>query len=294
MPSEHPQVSWQSLSDEELLRRTRSGHLDEVMQQQAETELKARGLPLPDRSDEHEAGGEYFGDLLIVARRLEFTEAKILAGFLESRGIPVVTGDAEFARTNPFLADATGGACLRVPASFATQAEELIEAFRRDEHALPETFTDDLPHSKTQAPALEEDGLKIFRIYRKPGRQGCIVVKEGFSWWALFFGPLWFLANGMWLNFALVLALQIGGQLYFSGFSASGNESPWQALLSPLAYAAVWILIGKFANELLGASLEQRGYLLQARVRARNTADARGMSQNPPANAAPLVSGSTR
>lgn len=281
MVAKSPQEFWHGLADEELMRRSHSGHLDEAMQLLAEEELRARGLPIPEPgipSDET-SDRDNPGDLLIVSRQLEVTEAQILAAFLNSKGIAAHVGDAEFIRTNPFLANAAGGASLRVPSTLAEQARTLINEYSRGEHAAPEEIT-----GEATLPGLQVDeySLKTYRIYGKPGRPTSVVVTEGFSWWALFLGPLWFLANAMWLNFALVMSLYFGGHFYFSAQLARGEASPalWMALL---AYASAWILIGQFANRLLADNLEKRGYQLQGRVRARNPAFARGLAERQPA-----------
>ncbi len=40
--------------------------------------------------------------------------------------------------------------------------------------------------------------MKIFKVYRHP-TQGFVAIKEGFSWPAFFFGPVWMLVNKLWL-----------------------------------------------------------------------------------------------
>lgn len=277
MISTSAQEFWHDLTDEELLRRSRSGYLDEAMQLLAEEELRARGLPMPESGIPQHAtsGQDKPDDLVIVSRQLEVTEAQILAGFLKSKDIPAHVGDAEFIRANPYFAYAAGGACLRVPTSFADQARTLINEYSLGQHAAPDAIT-----GEATLPGLQVDdrSLKTYRIYRKPGRPASVVVGEGFSWWALFLGPLWFLANAMWLNFALVTSLYFGGHFYFSARLAHDGASPalWMAFL---AYASAWILIGQFANRLLADNLEKRGYQLQGRVQARNPAFARGLAE---------------
>ena len=37
------------------------------------------------------------------------------------------------------------------------------------------------------------------RASRERPRSACAFVRDGFSWWRVFFGPLWLLAHGLWL-----------------------------------------------------------------------------------------------
>ena len=70
--------------------------------------------------------------------------------------------------------------------------------------------------------------MKTFRIYSRVDRPIPMVVKVGISWPAFIIGPLWFLLNRMWLNFAIVTALLLGGNLYFEYHKAS---TPTESLL---------------------------------------------------------------
>ncbi len=39
--------------------------------------------------------------------------------------------------------------------------------------------------------------MKTFKLYKHP-TQDIVVIKEGFSWSAFFFGPIWMLLNELW------------------------------------------------------------------------------------------------
>ena len=117
--------------------------------------------------------------------------------------------------------------------------------------------------------------MKTFRVYSHPNKSGSVVVKVGFSWPAFILGPLWFLLNRMWLNFAIVTALAVGGNLYFSHFEPS---TPGERLFffgMYLLFLIAWFLIGKLANFLLCSDLQDQGYVLQATVQAKNVTGAR-------------------
>ena len=126
-----------SLSDDELTRRAASGELTDAALALAAAELTARGLDVPPvQSVQPEARGEYQGDLSVVARQLTATEAHLLAACLNAAGVPAVADDTHFVQTYSLLMGAVGGASIRVPARFVSEAREVIAAFRRGDFAL--------------------------------------------------------------------------------------------------------------------------------------------------------------
>ena len=60
--------------------------------------------------------------------------------------------------------------------------------------------------------------MRTYRIYSHPNRPVPMVVKVGFSWPAIIFGPLWFLFNKMWLTAAIVVGFVVGTRLFFDYF----------------------------------------------------------------------------
>jgi len=92
-----------------------------------------------------------------------------------------------------------------------------------------------------------------------------MVVKDGFCWPAFIIGPLWFLVNGMWINFFLVALLAGGSYL----FTWRGGHDPMLALLG-LLYFIIWLLIGIFANAFLAAELVSKGYAPRGTVQAKS------------------------
>jgi hypothetical protein len=90
------------------------------------------------------------------------------------------------------------------------------------------------------------------------------VVREGFSWGALIFGPLWLAAHRAWIAAVLTLvAWVLIIVLTQDGVSA--------ALLT-----TVIVLLGLSGHDLRRWSLERRGYLLAQVVVARNELEALG------------------
>jgi hypothetical protein len=95
-------------------------------------------------------------------------------------------------------------------------------------------------------------------------RQGTapVLVREGFSWGALLFGPLWLAAHRAWIP-AVLVAVATVLILFLSG------DGLMLALL-----AALILLLGLSGQDLRRWSLDHRGYLLAQVVTARGELDA--------------------
>lgn len=117
--------------------------------------------------------------------------------------------------------------------------------------------------------------MKTYRVYKHPDNPISVVVKVGFSWGAFLFGPLWFLLNKMWLNFALVAALSVGANLAFRNNHPATQTDALIFFGMYLSYLLVWFFIAKVANPLLCSELKDKGYVLQATVQAKNATYAR-------------------
>jgi hypothetical protein len=89
-----------------------------------------------------------------------------------------------------------------------------------------------------------------------------VLVRDGFSWGALFFGPLWLAAYRAWIAAALSLAAFVLIIVLTEGGVAA-------ALLIALA-----ILLGVSGHDLRRWSLDHRGYLLSQVVAARDELEA--------------------
>ena len=101
--------------------------------------------------------------------------------------------------------------------------------------------------------------MKVFTAHLREDRAP-VLLREGFSWGAAIFGPLWLAAHRAWVPAALVLAVEVAA-----------------AFLLPTAYVGFvflawhWLL-GFLGTDLQRWALEARGYTL-AHVVAAPDAD---------------------
>jgi len=105
--------------------------------------------------------------------------------------------------------------------------------------------------------------VKFYTAHLRTG-QTPRLVREGFSWGALIFGPVWLLAHGAWLAAILVGALDAGLGLMTHG--------PLQAVL---VLWAAW-LTGLFGQDLRRWTLLHRGFDELHVIAARDEAAAFG------------------
>jgi hypothetical protein len=89
-----------------------------------------------------------------------------------------------------------------------------------------------------------------------------VLVREGFSWGALLFGPLWFAAHRAWIAAALSLAAVI----LIVVLAKDG--------VSAVLLTALVVLFGLSGHDLRRWSLDHRGYLLSQVVTAREELEA--------------------
>jgi hypothetical protein len=89
-----------------------------------------------------------------------------------------------------------------------------------------------------------------------------ILIKEGFSWGALLFGPFWLAAHRAWIAAAITLAAYV----LIVAFVAQ----PASTILS----AGLMLIIGLTGNDLRRWALQHRGYLLLHVLAAGNRDDA--------------------
>jgi hypothetical protein len=83
---------------------------------------------------------DYHGDMQMIARYLEPSEAHILCARLNAMGIPAMACDVQLVQTNSLWALALGGVSLRVPADFVLHAKEVMAAIERGEFELGDDF----------------------------------------------------------------------------------------------------------------------------------------------------------
>ena len=131
-----------TLADDELTQRVASGGLTELARWVAIVELKQRKLQIPaaDVGDAALRDDAYHGDMTIVARNLDATEAHVLSSCLRAGGVPADSGDTNLVQMHSLLTIAVGGACVRVPENYLAEAREIIAAFKRGEFQLEEGF----------------------------------------------------------------------------------------------------------------------------------------------------------
>jgi hypothetical protein len=102
--------------------------------------------------------------------------------------------------------------------------------------------------------------VKSYTAHLKPGEQP-VLVKEGWSWGAFLFGPLWLAAQRAWLPAAALLALMV-----LLGALPGG----W-VLVGALA-----VLAGLMGRDAVRWSLDRRGFECAAVLAARDEDTALG------------------
>ena len=105
--------------------------------------------------------------------------------------------------------------------------------------------------------------MRFFTAHIRTGAAP-VLVREGFSWGALLFGPIWFAAHRAWIAAVLTLVAFVLIILLTHGGLAT-------ALLVALA-----ILLGLSGQDIRRWSLDHRGYLLSQVLVARTELEALG------------------
>jgi hypothetical protein len=99
-------------------------------------------------------------------------------------------------------------------------------------------------------------GLRVYTVHLPPPSSDDptpVLVKEGFSWGAFFFGVIWALWHRLWIEAAALLAL----------FLAMGVIADFVDLTEPVESAimlAIAVLVGFSGNDWRRESLRRRGY----------------------------------
>jgi len=102
--------------------------------------------------------------------------------------------------------------------------------------------------------------MRIYTAHEKP-HASPILVREGFSFGALFFGPIWLAIQGAWLPAGAVLVLSILFLLV-------------HAPASLILILGLSVLVGFSGRDLVRWSISRRGYLESNVVTGRNDDDA--------------------
>lgn len=94
-----------------------------------------------------------------------------------------------------------------------------------------------------------------------------VFVRDGFSWWALIFGPLWLLWNRAWIGFLIWSLIQIGlGLLVHSQIIHFGAQSFLELLIA--------LVLGFEASSIQRYVLHRRGFRIVDLVQDRCLVDA--------------------
>ncbi len=113
--------------------------------------------------------------------------------------------------------------------------------------------------------------MKIYSVQTLPWSAASdgdvVLVREGFNWFALIFGPFWALWHGMWRTAIALLA--IGAVL--GGLGALFAVTPDVMSVFQLL---VQIGLGVWGNDLRRAALARRGYVERTVVCGRNRDEA--------------------
>jgi hypothetical protein len=111
--------------------------------------------------------------------------------------------------------------------------------------------------------------VKLYTVHVRDRREP-VLVREGFSWGALIFGPFWLFAHRAWLA---------GGLVLLAGLTLAGAPQPGGLVLDA---GFAWAL-GLFGNDLRRWTLAQRGYTFAGVVGAPDpdAALARLLQQQP-------------
>jgi hypothetical protein len=97
--------------------------------------------------------------------------------------------------------------------------------------------------------------MRIFTVHQAPGAPAgdVVLVKEGFSWPALAFGPFWALWHGLWLW----LAIWVAAAAVLAGME---ELLPGAANVLGIVELGLAVLIAAEANDIRRRKLARQGY----------------------------------
>ena len=112
--------------------------------------------------------------------------------------------------------------------------------------------------------------MRTFKVYKHPA-QGCEAIKEGFSWPALCFGPLWLFVKKLWM-FAVAWIVVSVILSFIEGISdevgmVSGRMMVVYLIVAGV-YLALWLIPAFKGNLWRSKNLLKRGYKLINTVHA--------------------------
>jgi len=89
-----------------------------------------------------------------------------------------------------------------------------------------------------------------------------VLVRDGFAWGAMLFGPFWLLAHRAWVPAALSFA------------TYAMVQALMPQVVCVVLIPAIMLLHGQNGSDMIGWGLERRGYLLAHVIAARSEAEA--------------------
>jgi hypothetical protein len=106
--------------------------------------------------------------------------------------------------------------------------------------------------------------MRIYTLHKlKDPSQEVVSVKEGFSWLAFLFSPVWALSHSLWFwAFGFVV-----GHVFLHWVVV---ELGWHLFGQSFVYLALAIIIGWIANDLRRCNLSKRGFEERAVLLAEN------------------------
>jgi hypothetical protein len=121
---------------------------------------------------------------------------------------------------------------------------------------------------------IEAHGMLTFTVHEPPNppadrtdrAESLVFIKDGFSWVAALFAPLWLLAHRLWWPLLGVIVLMVGFELTKR---LTGVDQRWVGL----AGLALNLMIGFEADTLRRWALERRGWRTLGSVTGKNAAE---------------------
>jgi Protein of unknown function (DUF2628) len=103
--------------------------------------------------------------------------------------------------------------------------------------------------------------MAVYTVHEPPQRGGAAAadverfafVRDGFSWWAFLFAPLWMLRHRMWLVLVGYVVIAVGLQILIRAFGGSAG-------LAALVGLLIGLLAGLEAGTLRRFTLSRRGW----------------------------------
>jgi hypothetical protein len=116
--------------------------------------------------------------------------------------------------------------------------------------------------------------VKTYTVHEPPNppanqverAEGMVFVRDGFSWSALFFGPVWLLAKRMWIPLIFYVAVVTIISVVFGVIGLGGTFTGW-------IVAALHVLLALEGSTLQRWSLEQRRWTMIGSVQGRTESD---------------------